>query len=427
MPSVLHFSPAFKSGLTLSDAPSSPHENSKKRKRGPESLHNNGGKGGGDAFRVDSAIEGKSSLSAYSNALNDISLAAPVVETLHGHDALHSQTFNDTDHEGSHVSRGPQSFPHDMMTETAPSVVKGRISDELATLKPPLYVDNGRVSTATTGKALGNTGLRQRHLQTMIAVLHRCLSERDYIRAGRAWAMLLRAEQGGQSTDLRTYDRWGVGAEILIQRESQMAQRTLDHKAREISNSTFNLRVKPESMEKAKEYYERVVLQYPYRKAFPFATGALNFFIAMFSLCIYTVQERNSIALITASSSNEDIDKTNAEANGNVQSSSASDAEPDRYQKCKQVERDTLQSAQEIAAQLNGLLVSPPYSDNAKLRKLRDEVSLWIADLSVATVVSNDGLSIKGDDGDPAMQSSPLSRNASRSISPIKEYRAGQE
>ena len=423
MSTVLHFSPAFKPSFSLSDISSSPRKSLKKRKRDLEQLNKNSVDGGGDGFEADSVVNGTRLPPVCSNAVDAVvttSLAAPDVGILHGYSATRSPISGYISHEGSYVHNTPRSFPRHIK-ETVSSMAERRISNELVTLKPPLYLATGKVPTATAEKIIGSTGLRRHHLKSMTAVLHRCLSECDYIRAGRAWAMLLRAEYRGQSMDLRTHDRWGVGAEILMQRESQLARKTLGHHDEDISNSTYNPRMKSETMEKAKEYYERIVLQYPYHKAFPNASGALNFSIAMFSLWIYTVREWSSIA------SNKDTDEADLEANDSVQSSFASDIEPDRYQKREQVRKYTLKSAYEIAARLHGLLVSPPYSDNANLWKLCGEIFLWIADLSAAPVAPSYGSSIRGVDGDLTMETSSLSGDGSRSTSLSDEYRAGQE
>ena len=425
MSSVLHFSPAFKpSSLSLSDLPSSPHESLKKRKRGLEPLDSGGDGSSGEGLETDSRGNGKSLPSANSNMFVATTSAALDGDILHGNDARHSQTH--IDHEGLQASNFPPSFPHHI-TETGSSMSKGRISDELATLKPALHVGTGRVPTATVEKTLGSTGLRKHHLNNITAILHRCLSEGDYIRAGRAWAMVLRAEQNGQSMDLRAHDRWGIGAEILMERELQLAQKTLDHNIVEISSSTPKLTVKAESMEKAKEYYERMVLQYPYRKAFPNATGPLNFAIAMFSTWIYTVKERSSTALMDVCSPADDVKETDAEPSVRVQRSYIPDSEPGRYRKREQVRRETLQSAYEIATRLDGLIASPPYSDNARFWKISGEMSLWIADLSVTSTSSRYDSSISGDDEDLAVEHSSLLRNVSRNNSLDEERGAGQE
>lgn len=383
MSSVLHFSPAFKHPLSLGNFPSSPHESSKKRKWGVETLD-----GDGEGWDADSAANETSLRPAYSNAFVTTSSAALNVDISHGEHIIHYQTSSNPVHEGLPASKSPRSFPHHNI-ESATSLSKGRISNELATLKPPLYVAVGRVPTATAGIFSRSPGLREHHLNAITAILHKCLSESDYIRAGRAWGMLLRAEQKGHSMDLRTHDRWGVGAEILMQCQSQMAQKALDHKIVGILSSTANLRVKATNMEKAKGYYERIVLQYPFRKAFPNATGPLNFSIAMFSLWIYTVQEHSSITLMAVGTSGNIIDEADAKATDVGQRSSASDLQLDRCQKREQVRRDTLQSAHKIATRLDGLLESPPYSDNASFWKLRGEIASWIADLSSTTILSD--------------------------------------
>ena len=417
MSPISYFSPAFKLNLSLSGLPPSPHEAFKKRKRGPEPSDSDDGDGSVERLEAGSVAVANGTIlsSGYSNAVITTSLAALHEDVSHANILLYSPTSSHTDRKGLDGSGFPRSFPNHI-TETPPSISKGRISNELATLKPPLYVATGRVPTATVEKTSSSMGLRQHHLSTITAILHRCLLDSDYIRAGRAWAMFLRAEQNGHSMDLRAHGRWGVGAEILMQRESQMAQKTLAHGVVGIPSSTSNLGVTAESLENGKEYYERIVLQYPYRKAFPDAMGPLNFSIAMFSLWIYTVKERSSIALMAVCSSDKDTNETNAEANDDDdQRSSASNIEPDRYRKHEQVKRDTLQSAHEIANRLDGLLESPPYSDNAKFWKLCGEISLWIADLLEATSSSKYGSTISGDDEGLSVGSSSMSKKVSRS------------
>ena len=425
MSSAFHFSPAFKP--SISGIRSFPSKLSKKRKRSLEWLEDTGSDGGKEGFNANSTATRTGLPSDNANTFITTSLVVPDVETSCGHKEVHSQlSQSSNNNKGPHVINGPRSFQRHI-TETAPPIAKGQISDELATLKPPLYIATGRLPTASAEKPTSSTGLRQHHFKTITAVLHRSLLKSDYIRAGRAWAMLLRAEQHGQSMDLRTSDHWGIGAEILMQRESQIAQKTLDHKVGEALTSHFNPRIQPESIEKAKEYYERVVLQYPYRKAFTHASGALNFSIAMFSLWVYTVKEERPLASTSVGSFNEDIDEAEAEANDDFQTLSAPEIEPHRYQKNKNVNRYSLKAAYEIAARLDGLLVSPPFSDNAKLWKLCGEVSQWIADLLVPTNAPNYDSNVRGNDADLAMKNSTISRTTSRNTPLSNEYKAGHE
>ena len=424
MSSALNFSLSFKP--RISDVPPALGKSSNKRKREVHLSENTSSHGGEESMDADSTTNGTSLPSEHPNALSTPSLAAQDEKTFYGYNALRSQFSNYTNHEESHKARNPRPGSHPII-ETALSMAKRQISEELATLKPALYIATRRLPPASAERFTNSIGLRQHHLKIMNVILHRSLLERDYTRAGRAWAILLRAEQHGQSMDLRTGDRWGVGAEILMQRESQIAQETQDHKFGDSSESNFSPCVKPETMDKVKEYYERVLLQYPYRKAFSNALEALNFSIAMFSLWIYTVKEWSSVAFVSVGSFNEIIDDAEAEADGNARSSSASFVEPYRLQGNKKVKEDSLKIAYEIAARLDGLLVSPPYSDNAQLWKLCGEVSLWIADLLVATDIPTYGSIFRRVDGDLATERPILLGTASSSTSQRENNEAEQE
>ena len=424
MSSILHFSPIFKP-MVLGVLPST-GKSSNKRKRGFALLEDTVSDGGEESSDADATANGTCLPSEQPDALVTPSLVAHDEKTFCYHNASRSQLSNYTDHEESHITRNPREISHPI-TETAIPMPKQQISDELATLKPPLYIATGRLPTASAEKSTSSIGLRQHHLKIMIAVLHRSLLEGNYIRAGRAWATLLRAEQHGQSMDLRTGDRWGVGAEILMQRELQIVQDILDHKFGDSSKSKSSLCIKPETMDKVKEYYERVLLQYPYRKAFPNVLGTLNFSIAMFSLWIHTAKDWSSVALKSAGSFNEDIDEAEAEADGSVRSSSAAAIEPYRYQKNRIIKQDSLKIAYEISARLDELLVSPPYSDNPQIWKLCGEVSLWIADLSVPADAPTYGSDFRRVYRDPATERLILSSTASRSTSLSENDGTGQE
>ena len=219
-------------------------------------------------------------------------------------------------------------------------------------------------------------GLRKQHLAALMAVLHGCLMAGDYLRAGRAWGMLLRAETYGHTMDVRTYGRWGIGAEILLFRDAQRFQQphsqtdgaeasndqsTADYLQAALGpSSLFSI----EGFRKARAYYERLILQYPYRKTMPNAVSSLHFYPAMFSLWIYAVQSEHTAMLSNPRASRPDIDSV---GEGEDQET--------------RIRHATSRSASEIATHLDELLVSPPYSDQASLWRLRGMVDLWIADL----------------------------------------------
>ena len=222
------------------------------------------------------------------------------------------------------------------------------------------------------------TGLRRQHLAVLTAVLHRCMLEGDCVRAGRALGMLLRADLGGHSMDPRTTGIWSFGAEILMYRDSQLATKQtqeLNEQLEELVEvTTLTDRWEGHTKEgslftrdgfmKAKDYYERLVLQYPFRKAAPKSVSSVDIYPAMFGLWIYAVQQEGKRIYNVAREGN----------GGELQQEQEQDIRAD-------IRKQALEQISEISARLDELLVSPPYSDHATLWKLRGMVAVWEADL----------------------------------------------
>ncbi|KAI9821241.1 MAG: hypothetical protein M1827_003976 [Pycnora praestabilis] len=297
-------------------------------------------------------------------------------------------------------------FPHAPLKSTAdpsPYLKERRqpdIQKELANLNPSLYTpkifENGS----------SGHNLRQRHLAVVTTIMHRCLLDGDFIRAGRAWGMILRAEVGGKGTDVRAEGRWGIGAEILLRRDVQVKRQTASDNLDDDTSSHGEMEgveSKAESwfsqhgFTKAKEYYERLILQYPYRRYHPYATDSLDFFPAMFGLWIYAVQEEGRSAkpdigddtdLSLEDSNSEDNIHSNA---GEERLSSPVQRAKRQFRAYKQrenIRQTQLQQAEEISIRLTELLLSPPYSDSHQLWNLRAMLALWIGDLRLPELPS---------------------------------------
>ncbi|KAI9824087.1 MAG: hypothetical protein M1832_002155 [Thelocarpon impressellum] len=227
--------------------------------------------------------------------------------------------------------------------------------------------------------------LRLHHLSVLTTVMHRCLLDGDFERAGRAWGMILRTDKRSRRVDLRGEGRWGIGAEILLRREARDKilrskyggsssgsedSETLYHR---IDSASFS----PQCFPRAKEYYERLILQYPFSNVRPNAINALDFYPAMLGLWIHATQEEHLASLRSAAlqqNTSDDSSSTNGE-------SSAAKTKG-RLDQCEAIRKASLQEAELIAARMDELILSPPYSDNSTLWKLRGMVSLWIGDLS---------------------------------------------
>ena len=152
-----------------------------------------------------------------------------------------------------------------------------RLARKLQQQWPPIYLP-GSQTTETT--------LHIQHLGVLTTILHRSLLEGDFVRAGRAWGMLLHERFGKDPVDIRHGGRWGIGAEILF-RQTTAGTNT--------SNKTSHIFTRP-GFEAAKAYYERLIIQYPSRSARSSASSSLQFYPAMFSLWVYVVDYESKVA-----------------------------------------------------------------------------------------------------------------------------------
>ena len=315
------------------------------------------------------------------------------------------------------VGLSEDKFPHGSLhtlEHLSLSGSKSAVADELANIRPPLYVD-ARSNFTSTNDQLRSVGLRQQHLAAVTAVMHKCLLEGDYSRATRAWGMLLRAEHNGHSLDLRTNDRWGLGAECLLRRQPQFTAEVEQlirtpkmgeqHRASKTEHNMQNI-------QEVKNYYERLILQYPYRKASPNTTDPQDFYLAMFGLWIFSVQERRRSSIVRDEKSFGRQTGTTVSGLGEGSNAPSFESDSHRHQQDEVTRQDTLERAREIVARLEGLLNSPPYSDNARYWELLGMVNLWIGDLSNVTGAQVSGMNTGEDNPSIISDDSGLSTNA---------------
>ncbi|KAF8243023.1 hypothetical protein K440DRAFT_664394 [Wilcoxina mikolae CBS 423.85] len=190
--------------------------------------------------------------------------------------------------------------------------------------------------------------LRRKHLSVITTILYRSLLSRDWARAERAFACLIR----GKDVDIRRI--WGVGVELLLRREQG-------------------------GMKDAAEFLERLILFFPYRPrlhshhpAVVAATkrkgkekrllpldSAVEFQPALFSLLIEGSRYRD-VAEGGEAGEEEEMEMSRPE---------------------------------KIKERLEELMLTPPWSDMEGLLCLRGMVCLWVADVELQRIV-------EGEDGD---------------------------
>ncbi|KAL8697733.1 MAG: hypothetical protein Q9201_006964 [Fulgogasparrea decipioides] len=216
-----------------------------------------------------------------------------------------------------------------------------------------------------TPKFASNSGLRQQHYNVLTSLLHRCILERDYVRASRAWGILLRIEVQGHPLDVRVQERWGIGAELLLH-----------------SNGNRDSQLTLENLTRAKDYYERLILQYPYRKNAPDATSSLQFYPVMFGIWIYSIQLHHRVAMQRTTHSRQS--RPSVDSNDNFNSN---DGDENLSTTSIQISgrilgrKTAVQHAEEVAERLGELLISPPFSDHPGLWRIQGMLFVWISQL----------------------------------------------
>ncbi|KAJ5715811.1 uncharacterized protein N7483_012992 [Penicillium malachiteum] len=260
-----------------------------------------------------------------------------------------------------------KNFPHKPPIERQRSKKKLPVPlvKDLATLKDPLYLPQAAAYHADD--------LHLKHLSLLTTMMHQCLLNGDFTRAGRAWGLLLREEFRWFPLDMRYSGRWGIGAEVLMRGGVEQNSTREGNTPLPFSKQGF---------EKAKEYYERLILRHPYSKSAPRSISAWHFYPAMFGLWIYVAQEESKVGRKNIIRNYEGSDR-------------GSDEEDSEFEQRESNHKRTLiatirgrelQQAQQIAIRMDTLLASPPYSDSADLLEMRGMISLWIGDLLMSSL-----------------------------------------
>lgn len=282
----------------------------------------------------------------------------------------------------------PPPFPHGPPTTSKDGFNSTKLQQELADLEPPLFAVNAASKTDPVNRKSKRPALRQTHLGVLTTILHHCLLEGDYDRAGRAWGMILRTQIAGVPIDTRNHARWGIGAEILLRRNAQPhSNKIQDPEDNKQSTRHQNDIYTEEGFELAREYYERLIVQYPNRKHVPYAVDDRTFYPAMFSLWIYEVCEKSKRA---RQQHEEGMSKTDSES-ASIDEDTTMDYSLDAHAHLIAIKTEELRRAREIADRLDQLVVSPPFDKDANLLQLRGMVGLWLGDLIFESESSGEG------------------------------------
>ncbi|KAI1261061.1 hypothetical protein F5Y18DRAFT_214420 [Xylariaceae sp. FL1019] len=270
---------------------------------------------------------------------------------------------------------------------------------------------------------------RVHHLNTMTAIMHRCLKEGDIDRAKRAFSLLIRS----RNVDLRIDSLWAIGSEILMRdgessRYSTVPPQSLMHQD---YGEPHEERVRPPkrwgsaaNIDVVKTYFENLISQYPHDVARQLLNAgketrgdgrladAMDFWPALYSIEIYNLDAEYQTAKHhvyleygappTPSSSRgsspgarikedpdaDDMDIDSSFHSGVMEQNDDEDEHEDRHRAIDTLRSETRRGALEIATRMDTTMENQPYVKHAELLRLRGHMSLFIADLYLPSRVT---------------------------------------
>ena len=312
---------------------------------------------------------------------------------------------------------GVKDFPHRALPDAREKVKKDKGEGKEVVRDEQYDTDTGIEDEEMEMEFRGRgPGLHLRHLGVLTAILHRCLMAGDIPRASRTWAILIRDQFWGRPTDIKNTGYWAIGAELLI--------RSREERQRGVEDSEDSAEDNPrkgdgeakrwgsaEGWEKARAYYEQLILQYPYRRQFQRNTNALDFWPAMVGCEIYGIQWEEKEGLLKLEREDGGDEGDEDDTGLSEESEASRDAQDDieivaqrriakrtrrreekKWRAKEEIRMRALKSSETVAARLDTLMSNHPYMDSRVLVRLRAMLALYIGDLSVPTpVMSRDG------------------------------------
>jgi hypothetical protein len=219
------------------------------------------------------------------------------------------------------------------------------VQDELDQFEPPLFFLHRAPDESQARKFTS----REKHLAIVNTVLHVSLLRGEYARAERAWALMLRVSYN--ACDMRPLARWGIAAELLMarKRNSELSDDEEDDENESDRDSPFT----QQGFELAKQFYERLIIQYPYFKHLMHH----NFYPSLITVWIYQIVQRAKTARARLAADGK---------NG---------------KQLSKIRSQELEAATELADRLDSILIMPPHDQNADLLQLRESIKSWMTRL----------------------------------------------
>ncbi|KAI0132709.1 hypothetical protein BJ170DRAFT_615069 [Xylariales sp. AK1849] len=248
----------------------------------------------------------------------------------------------------------------------------------------------------------GDHSARMKHINTMMAIMYRCLHEGDIARAKRAFGLLIRTKD----VDIRLHGMWAIGTEILM-REGE-DDHTQDARVNAGADATTadgeetdiaTTRPPPRwgsaaNVDTVRDYLENLIHQHPYDPHLPRSTSAADFWPALFSIEVYNIDAECKRALHRLAQEVESPPDTESEPplsqsgseDYETQMSRREDGRKDMQWAAKdEIRHGTRAAAEQIATRMDQLMENAPYTAHLELLRLRGMLALFIGDMHLSS------------------------------------------
>lgn len=203
---------------------------------------------------------------------------------------------------------------------------------------------------------------QQVHLNILIHSTRQFLSQGAIEKAARAFALILQLRpRRQQPIDVRKYNLWAVGAEIIMREGETRGDQQHEGDEGFVIPRRWGSAA---SIKKLRAYFESLAMQYPYDYRYPDKVSAVDFNIAQFSCELYNAYVEGTVALEKVDAAMDDLV-----------------VEGNEYARKEEIQKLTVAVVKDLARRMDLVMREEPFLTRNDYLRLRAMVSLYLADL----------------------------------------------
>lgn len=231
--------------------------------------------------------------------------------------------------------------------------------------------------------------LQERQFHVLIQSIHHLLDRGDIGRAARAYAIALQLRPTGAAVDVRHYNLWAIGAEILM-REGEVPLAELSPDQASIQRQRWG---SAKNMPKVRAYFETLIQQYPVDERNTNKLSGRDFWAALLSCEVYNAHAEHVLGLRRLEEGNQEERMQQEDETEDLEDEY--DMGEDTFEKRREAKQTAakeklrqraLAVMEDVSGRMGGIIEQNPYRRDITLLKLQATMSLYMADLVIPLV-----------------------------------------